>query len=76
MKVLQHRLLHTWLHDISKCIIAKQAFMGEIKLAAKVSQDVLEEALAGFGQPGELKVDSQESSSSGAAVSPMQVGMC
>ena len=51
-------------------MLAKQAFVEEVKSAATVSQELIEITLEGFGtnkpKPGgEQKADSQESSSSG-----------
>ena len=61
-------------------MLAKQAFVAEVKSVATVSQDLIEITLEGFGtnkpKPGEQKADSQESTSSGTAVSPMQAGVC
>ena len=61
-------------------MLAKQAFVEEVKSVATVSQDLIELTLEGFGtnkpKPGADKIDSQESTSSGTAVSPREAGVC
>ena len=61
-------------------MIAKQAFMTEVRSVATVSQDLIEITLEGFGtskpKPGADKIDSQGSTSSGTVVSPREAGVC